>query len=372
MKMAAHPANGRDAEFGIRFRNPVREMAFREWEMESSLPVLRPLLVALGIAFLAFTLPDYLVLGAGPGLVVSAILRAAFLGLTIVIALRMRAPRPLRARESELALVTLCGIGIFGLELFLYRDQNTYIQSMGVMLMILAVYILPNRLGFSVIATLVLTVLGILNLLLRDNRPSVSAMAGIISHFLLCGLLAFVLAWRTGRARRLEFLRAEELQSISRTDILTGLPNRRGFEEQLQDAISRCNRHGETAALIMIDIDNFKDVNDQYGHEVGDRVLQEFSQRMRDAIRLSDRPARWGGEEFAIVLPLSDIEEALEMAERLRSTMADCPFPESGSLSASFGVTVIRPDDDIAEAVLRADRALYTAKRLGRNRVASE
>jgi len=238
--------------------------------------------------------------------------------------------------------------------------------------MIVAVYILPNRLGFSVVMTLVLSAGGILNLLLREGRPSLPATAGIISHFILCSLLAFVLAWRMGRARRLEFLRAEELQSISRTDILTGLPNRRGFEEQLQDAISRCNRHGETGALIMIDIDNFKDVNDQFGHEVGDRVLQEFSQRMRGAIRLSDRPARWGGEEFAIVLPLTGMDEALEMAERLRSTMADYPFPESGSLSASFGVTVIRPDDDIAEAVLRADRALYTAKRLGRNRVASE
>jgi diguanylate cyclase (GGDEF)-like protein len=356
----------------IRFRNPIQEASFREWEMESSLPVLRPLLVGLGLAFLAFTIPDYIVLGAGPGLVSSVILRAAFLGLAIAVAVRMRKPRSLRSRESELAIVTLCGIGIFGLELFLYRGQNTYIQSMSVMLMIVAVYILPNRLGFSVLMTLVLSVGGILNLLLRENRPSLPATAGIISHFLLCGLLASVLAWRMGRARRLEFLRAEELQSISRTDILTGLPNRRGFEEQLQVAISRCNRHGETGALIMIDIDNFKDVNDQYGHEVGDRVLQEFSQRMRGAIRLSDRPARWGGEEFAIVLPLTGMDEALDMAERLRSTMADYPFPESGSLSASFGVTVIRPDDDIAEAVLRADRALYTAKRLGRNRVASE
>lgn len=370
--MSRRPPTGREAELGIRFRNPIRENAFREWEMESSLPVLRPLLVSLGAAFLAFAVPDFLVLGPGMGLAFSIVLRLAFLGLTIAVALRMRKAGKLRAREAELAAITICGVGIFGLELFLYRWQNTYLQSMSVMLMIVAIYILPNRLGFSVAMTLVLTAEGSLNLLLREVRPPASATSGIIGHFLLCSLLASVLAWRTGRARRLEFLRAEELQSISRTDLLTGLPNRRGFEEQLHDAISRCNRHGETAALVMIDIDNFKDVNDQYGHEVGDGVLMEFAQRMRDAIRLADRPARWGGEEFAIVLPLTDLEEALDLAERLRSTMADRPFADSGNLSASFGVTVVRPDDDIAETVLRADRALYTAKRLGRNRVASE
>ena len=370
--MEKHRSGRDETGIGIRFRNPIRELSFREWEIESSLPVLRPLLVILGAAFSAFILPDLIVLGFGPALAVSIALRSLFLGLTIAVALRMGSGPGLRERESQLAFVTFCAVAIFGLELFLYRGHDPYIQSMSVMLMIVGIFLIPNRLGFAMVMTLLLSAEGTANLLFREARPPSSETAAIITDFLICGALASTLSWKIGRARRLEFLRAEELRSISRTDLLTGLPNRRAFEEQLEDAISRCDRHDEMAALIMVDIDHFKDVNDQYGHEVGDRVLAEFAERIREAIRQSDRPARWGGEEFAVVLPLTRIGEAIEMADRLRGRIADRPFAGSGELSASFGVTALKPDDDIEDAVLRADRALYAAKRLGRNRVAME
>lgn len=355
-----------------RFGNPIRERAFREWELASALPILRVLVAILGLAFAAFSVPDYLVLGPGTPFALALILRLLFLGLALAISWRMRQEAPLRVLELELGLVTAGGIGIFALELFLYQGESPYLQSMSVMLMIVAAFLIPNRLVFSFTMTTALCILGTANILVAEPSLPDTELAGITADFFLCLGLATASSWRTGRARRLEFLRAEELQALSRTDLLTGLANRRAFEEELRDAISRCSRYGEAASLIMIDLDSFKDVNDQYGHEVGDSVLEEFAQRLSGALRLADRPARWGGEEFAVILPMTGLEEALELAERLRHVVQDRPYEDAGILSASFGVTAIRADDELGEAVLRADRALYTAKRRGKNRVESE
>jgi diguanylate cyclase (GGDEF)-like protein len=158
------------------------------------------------------------------------------------------------------------------------------------------------------------------------------------------------------------------ISRLAATDELTGLYNRRYFNERLRTALSSARRHDSPLSIIMIDLDHFKAVNDNFGHYEGDRVLKAFADLLLVMIRTEDIAARWGGEEFAIILPQTACEAGVALAERIRSacTKSSATMHE---LSASFGVAQLRPDENDDFFIRRADDAMYKAKHDGRNRV---
>lgn len=159
------------------------------------------------------------------------------------------------------------------------------------------------------------------------------------------------------------------LQALATTDGLTGIWNRRQMEAFVLQAITRSDRYGEPLALILADIDNFKTINDRLGHSVGDQVLIEFCRRIQPYLRSRDGFCRWGGEEFLILLDHTDSPEARALAEKLRQLIAGSPFPQVGTVTASFGVAQRREQEDAADWMQRVDHHLYAAKEGGRNRV---
>ncbi len=164
-----------------------------------------------------------------------------------------------------------------------------------------------------------------------------------------------------------------KLQSMAATDALTGLTNRRQFNNRLHEEVSRARRHETPLSLALFDLDDFKRLNDFYGHPVGDRILKELGKLIRQNIRESDLPARYGGEEFAIILPETREVEADELLERLRLLVAQTVFclPENPlTITISVGVAQLEPRQHTAfELVELADKALYEAKTQGKNRV---
>lgn len=165
-----------------------------------------------------------------------------------------------------------------------------------------------------------------------------------------------------------------QLSAQVRTDHLTGLYNHRHFMETLEAEIERTARSGQPVALILLDLDHFKQVNDQWGHEVGNQALRLTADLMAGAMRRVDAVCRYGGEEFAIISPGTTLTGAIQAAERLRRTIESTPLPveeQSLTLTASLGLTVheryrsATPEQLIAEA----DGFLYEAKRTGRNRL---
>jgi diguanylate cyclase (GGDEF)-like protein/PAS domain S-box-containing protein len=165
-----------------------------------------------------------------------------------------------------------------------------------------------------------------------------------------------------------------EVQKQAITDGLTGTYNRRGFFDLGLREVERANRFGRTLAAIMLDIDNFKDVNDQYGHAAGDQVLQRISQILVDNIRRVDILGRYGGDEFAVLLPEIDMFAATGVAERLRQVIAETAIHSGKNgpirVTASLGVAKLSTTTTDLEALLQnADRAMYHAKSSGRNRV---
>lgn len=163
-----------------------------------------------------------------------------------------------------------------------------------------------------------------------------------------------------------------ELRTQANRDFLTGLHNRRSFMAGLERELARSLRNGQAATVALLDIDHFKHVNDTFGHPAGDRVLREFAGILEEECRQSDLIARIGGEEFAVLLPDSDLCSARSWADRVRKKIAEARFDgdRTLSLTASIGITVI--DGTIAEpdAIMASvDHALYEAKELGRNRI---
>lgn len=161
----------------------------------------------------------------------------------------------------------------------------------------------------------------------------------------------------------------EELSHLATTDTLTGVWNRRHFEEVVEVEIARAQRYGEPLSLLIFDIDHFKWINDKHGHLAGDRVLVEVTQLVRGKLRVADLLARWGGEEFVVVMPHCGITEAACLADKLRALMADETFTEVGTVTSSFGVAEWSPEETLGVWFKRADEALYRAKQAGRNRV---
>ena len=161
----------------------------------------------------------------------------------------------------------------------------------------------------------------------------------------------------------------EKIEAISRTDPLTQLANRRYFNERIGELISLAHRKSQPLSLIMTDIDKFKAVNDTYGHDVGDRVLQGYAALMKETTRSEDMVARFGGEEFIILLELTDIHQARSFAERIRIALAQTDLMGNGHfITASYGVSEYIKDEGRDNFIKRADTALYEAKSSGRNR----
>jgi diguanylate cyclase (GGDEF)-like protein len=171
---------------------------------------------------------------------------------------------------------------------------------------------------------------------------------------------------------QMDLLRAqEELRQRANTDLLTLLPNRSAISAVLDHELARCHRDNRTVGIILLDLDHFKQINDNYGHYAGDMVLRETAVRLRTNIRSYDQVGRYGGEEFLVVLPNCDREQATQQAERMRIKLCSRSMQVDGSelrVSASFGVTVSDGSERSPEVFVRvADEALYRAKASGRN-----
>lgn len=159
------------------------------------------------------------------------------------------------------------------------------------------------------------------------------------------------------------------LEKLSVTDGLTGLYNRTRLNQVLEHEQNSYLRYGKPCSLIMIDVDHFKTVNDTHGHLVGDRILIEFANILREGTRITDTVGRWGGEEFLIVCPDTDSAAAFALAEKLRNRIESHAFPKTGNATGSFGVASFSQDEKFDAVIFRADAALYRAKDNGRNKV---
>lgn len=257
-------------------------------------------------------------------------------------------------RSADVVLLTnYLWLPIFYLALFFVFESRRALKIALLMLVLLVCISLPHAIltwdGSKLIDGL--TILG---------------QVYISNAFMIAGVFFFAkLRMRMQRAE----VEADVMRNLAYTDALTGLPNRRQLEAQLAEAIAHAGRYGRSLAVVLIDIDNFKLLNDSYGHKVGDRVLRQLAQMVRQNLRVSDVFGRWGGEEFLLLVPEADMPGALELAELIRLRVAAQTFAHHEVVTVSSGVAVYRNGDSVSRLLNRADSALYAAKGRGKNQV---
>ncbi|MBL3599241.1 MAG: GGDEF domain-containing protein [gamma proteobacterium endosymbiont of Lamellibrachia anaximandri] len=160
-----------------------------------------------------------------------------------------------------------------------------------------------------------------------------------------------------------------ELAHLSEIDVLTQLYNRRKIDQVMQESLESAQRNNSPLALILLDIDHFKSINDRYGHQMGDEVIQHLAEQLKGNVRGNDTIGRWGGEEFLIICPDLTADKAMKLSERLRAAIAMIRPSNGTQVTGSFGITFLQSDDTTATLLKRADDALYQSKDNGRNRV---
>jgi diguanylate cyclase (GGDEF) domain len=217
-------------------------------------------------------------------------------------------------------------------------------------------------------------ILGLTHSLLEWQSNGNVADLYLLSRFYLANAAYIVLLLVSVRLNE-QYVRvrmlAETMTHLAHTDTLIQIANRRELDETIAREINRATRHSQPLALILFDLDNFKEVNDNYGHAAGDTVLKEVARVVRGLVRSPDLLGRWGGEEFLVVAPQTDLAQARVLAERLRHALAAHPLEHVGSITASFGVAEYCPQESSEDWLKHADAALYTAKQGGRNQVAT-
>lgn len=218
--------------------------------------------------------------------------------------------------------------------------------------------------AFSTVLSLLMTVGGLW--LSRSPLTPIAIILAVVIPLIAAPTTGFF----TVRTRlRLEAMQ-QELERLSSTDDLTGLYNRRFFLEHVQRQLGSPYRTED--CLLLLDIDNFKRINDTYGHEVGDKALRLCARTIGQTVRDIDVLARFGGEEFVVLLPDTPLEQASAIAERVRQRVADTPLELTGrrvTMTLSIGCSSSTRASDMADLIRSADRALYAAKARGRNRV---
>lgn len=191
-------------------------------------------------------------------------------------------------------------------------------------------------------------------------------------HYIpLMAILLFIAGYAVWeyRAHKKAEIASKQLEKIATTDMLTGAYNRHFLVDQVTGEIAEARRYGQKIGLLMLDIDHFKHINDQFGHVAGDQVLKDLVTRIQGQLREADTLARWGGEEFLVLLPHCTLDDTLGLAEKLRKSIADNAFSEVGSVQISIGVSEYHPRETFIEWLNRTDRAMYRAKSEGRNTV---
>lgn len=236
------------------------------------------------------------------------------------------------------AMMAMSSVGIGGVKL-LARGLLAQLLGIGAGLLIFGWHWAPLSTQFNVIATLPI----------------------IVFYPLAIGAVTFRLAMRLSQQKK-------AIEDLSHRDGLSGLFNRLYWEQLVSDEFNRCQRLRNPASLIMIDIDHFKMLNDRAGHAAGDLAIRRFAELLQVNLRDIDRPGRYGGEEFSVLLPDTLLPQAVEVAERLRAMLHQQPLSEHGVITASFGVAELQEGLSDHGAWLQcADAALYAAKRQGRD-----
>jgi len=353
------------------FKDSALEYDFHSYMLQETISYSRRYILTFGFLFLLFFIPDYFLNKDINQLIIIFLIRILFLLVSVLFYLH------LPNMKSFLYLFSTIyeSIGIIFLwALFLsYKQPNIVIHQQGLIVFILAIFlILPNSLINKLFLSICLTSGFFYIAAIRKTISLSSSSVGLITFTLLIILFCAFAARLINQLQRAQFQNTRALERLSTTDTLTGSYNRMKYDQDLEKEITRAQRYNLSLSGIMFDLDNFKQINDEYGHLIGDQVLIQLSSYIKRIIRVNDRLCRWGGEEFIILLPNTDQEAAVQLAKRIQNYLKNTDFSPVAKTTCSFGVTSLIEQDTVNSFTNRLDQLQYQAKKRGKNCIVSQ
>ena len=350
------------------FANKVTEKEYSLFYTEKTVPIVRRIIIIVAIMNFLFIVPDYFAL-ANRDLFVRVIFdRCIFFVGFLVFYLWFNQGDNHADYFKGLTLMELFAVTLFLHIYWIYQPVNLLIQTMGLFLAIVVLVTIHNRWIYVFFVNIYMITGFLAVTLVGEKGTDASEFLAVAIYVLITASLLLYRDYEVNVYKRNRYERNMGLEKISMMDFLTGALNRGAFEKELEKALERWKRHGRILSIVMFDIYDFKKVNDTYGHMEGDLVLKEISQLVMEETRKIDVFARWGGEEFVMILPETDTDTTLKFVERIRRKVKENRFGKA-NITCSFGVTQIREGDTNESIFYRIDKYLYLCKRSGKDMV---
>ena len=353
------------------FKNPSLEQDFQKYVLPDTIISSRKFILGIALLFQLYIIPDFFYIKDLNILLILSLIRLLYLLSSVHYSLRIeRTKFPLYHCTSVYEIV---GIVLLWALLFTYPEPEIMShQQTHIIFMMAILLVIPNRFFYKISLSSVL-LLGILFISKYKGVHCLTDFSGALLIFTLLTMLfsAFTASW-INKLRRIQYEDTLALERLSTTDSLTGAYNRRKYNQDLEKEIARTQRYGNPFSGIMFDLDDFKKVNDYFGHLVGDEVLIKYSSNIKNIIRENDQVYRWGGEEFIILLPDTDLEAALKLSNRIKTELYQVDFSPVPKPTSSFGVTSWWENDTAESFTTRLDRLLYQAKANGKDCIISD
>jgi len=337
-----------------------------EHRLAVSLPVLKILAAIAGLIHLFLIIPDLINLGSAfAGLVIA--LRAGYAVLVFLILIYIKRIKKFRMMAAAVTLMEVLAVAQFLFVFTLYPNPDFMIQLLGMMLLAVFVFLLPNYWGLMVAVALS----GALAFfVMAYNIYSQDTAVRLIPGMIYLGLVIVVGAFFARFAQRIqqrEMVRADALKLVGETDPLTQLGNRNMLKQTGQNWFESIVRNKRKLSIVLMDVDNLKMINDQYGHAVGDSLLIEIAKITRSHLREGDICVRWGGDEFVLLLPDITLASARKVAERISLAIKEHKLGEGIFASCSFGIAELKDGQNLEALIKEADAHMYKAKKGGKN-----
>ena len=350
---------------------PALLSAFFDSRLNASRRDLQILIVLSGGINLLLLIPDLILLDGPAEEIPVTVLRLVFSSVLLFLFFRIE-----RIRSFQRLSLIITGCEFFALAVYLfvftrYSRPDFLIQTLGLITLIIFFFFVPNRLEYKLGAASVgaLAFFG----LAYARLPSLDAMEFWTSVFyaLLILLLCAVSSGNAEKYQFREYLAKAELERISSTDCLTNTANRYKLTNEANRWLEFCRRRELPLSLVFIDVDDLKKINDQYGHSKGDYILACLAQLISDHLRSSDLLARWGGDEFVLLLPETSLEQARNITERIREQLREQIRIREKCVTCSFGIVEMSKNADFDTMLQEADRLMYRVKKEGKDNIRS-
>ncbi len=354
------------------FTNQSLERDFQLHSFQEFNDYSRKYILTFGFLFFLFIIPDYFLIKDRYQLTTIFLIRILYLLMTFLYYSHL--PHLKLYLNLFSTIYEFAGIVCFWILFFCDKHPNIFFYQQGLIILILAIFlILPNRYVNKIFLSVLLTLVSLYIIITIRKISSLPLYSGGLFTFSITIMLCCAFAARyENRLQRIQFLNNQALERLSNTDALTSALNRRKYDLDLEKEIARAKRYKHPFSGIMFDIDNFKSINDEYGHLTGDRVLVQLCSYIKGMVRENDQLYRWGGEEFIILLPGTSLRPAEQLANRIKNFLKKSDFTPVSTVNCSFGVSTWKEYETTNSFTKRLDYLLYRAKENGKGCVVSD